>query len=234
MEAIVAICSILYLAWPLILFFGIREISSRKLTFWEKIIRGMTQVFIGWIVWSFFLAFIYWQGSDPILLFPKPVDHLLFALLGLISGGVSLSGLMYRWRKGRIQLADGRTREALLALSPEDFERLVAELFESYGHQAEVAGGTSDHGVDIIVQSIQGEKWVVQCKRYAGSVGEPVVRDLFGTLQHEEAQRAYLITTGSFTAQAQEWAEGKPIVLYDGEKLTTLIRRTVKRNRPEI
>jgi restriction system protein len=107
---------------------------------------------------------------------------------------------------------------------------LVAELFISYGHQAEVAGGISDHGVDVIVQSAQGEKWVVQCKRYAGSVGEPVVRDLFGTLQHEEAQRAYLVTTGSFTAQAQAWAKGKPIVLYDGELLVKLIRRTVNRN----
>jgi len=234
MEAIVAICSILYLAWPLILFFGIREFSSSKLTIWQRLFRGLTQVFIGWIVWFFFLGFIYWQGSKPILLFPRSVDHLLFAALGLVSGGVSLGGLMHRWRKGRIRLVDGRTRESLLALSPEDFERLVAELFETYGHHTEVAGGTSDHGVDVIVQSAQGEKWVVQCKRYAGSVGEPVVRDLFGTLQHEEAQRAYLITTGSFTSQAQEWAEGKPIVLYDGEQLAKLIRRTVKRNRSEI
>jgi restriction system protein len=57
-------------------------------------------------------------------------------------------------------------------------------------------------------------------------VGEPVVRDLYGTLLHTEAQRAYLFTTGSITRQAFEWAEGKPIVLYDGESLVRLIRTT--------
>jgi restriction system protein len=55
-------------------------------------------------------------------------------------------------------------------------------------------------------------------------VGEPVVRDLYGTLLHEEAQGAYLITTGTFTKKAQDWAAGKPIVLYDGEALLGLIR----------
>jgi restriction system protein len=52
------------------------------------------------------------------------------------------------------------------------------------------------------------------------------VRDLFGTLGHEVAQKAYLITTGSFTSQAKAWAEGKPIVLFDGEALVKLIQRT--------
>ena len=87
-------------------------------------------------------------------------------------------------------------------------------------------GGNGDHGVDVLVQTDEGEKWVVQCKRYSGSVGEPVVRDLYGTLLHEEAQRAYLITTGGLTRQAVDWAAGKPIVLYDGEGLVRLIRRT--------
>jgi hypothetical protein len=230
MEAFVAICSIFYLAWPLILFIGIREFFSKQRSIWERLRQGMSRIFLAWLIWGLFLGFIYWQGSEPILLFPRPMNHLLFGGLGIISGGVSIAGLIHQWRKSRIKLADARTLEALLALSPEGFERLVAELFISYGHQAEVAGGISDHGVDVIVQSAQGEKWVVQCKRYAGSVGEPVVRDLFGTLQHEEAQRAYLVTTGSFTAQAQAWAKGKPIVLYDGELLVKLIRRTVNRN----
>ena len=234
MEAIIAISSILYLAWPLILFFGLREFFAKQHSILERLYHGMSQVFIAWIVWALFLGFIYWQGSKPILLFPEPLNHLLFGVLGLISGGVSITGLVHHWRIRRMQFADARTLEELLALSPEQFEMLVAELFESYGHQTQIAGGTSDHGVDVIVQSAQGEKWVVQCKRYAGSVGEPVIRDLFGTLQHEEAQCAYLVTTGGFTTQAQAWAEGKPIVLYDGESLVKLIRRTVNRKGREI
>lgn len=234
MEAIIAISSILYLAWPLILFFGLRGFFAKQDGILERLYHGMSQIFTAWIIWALFLGFIYWQGSEPILLFPEPVNHILFGVLGLISGGVSITGLVQHWRKRRVRFADARTLEELLALSPEQFEKLVAELFESYGHQTQIAGGTSDHGVDVIVKSAQGEKWVVQCKRYAGSVGEPVVRDLFGTLQHEEAMRAYLVTTGGFTTQAQAWAEGKPIVLYDGESLVKLVRRTVKRKGREI
>ena len=231
MDALIALSTIIYLSWPLILIFGIREWSDTRLTLRERFFKGMRQIFTAWIVWGLILGFIYWQGSRPIVLFPVIVDHMLFGLLGVISGGISLTGLLINRHNRRNQLTGSRALEDLMSLSPEAFEQLVAELFEVYGHRAEVAGGSSDHGVDVLVYSDQGEKWVVQCKRYAGSVGEPVVRDLFGTLQHEQAQRAYLVTTGSFTTQAQAWAEGKPIVLYDGEQLVKLIRRTARLKR---
>jgi len=231
MQALIAICSILYLCWPLIILFGIRSFFDKGLALWQRLSKGMTKIFLAWIVWVLFLLFIYSQDSTPVLLFPEALNYLLFGALGIFSGVVSLTTLVLNWRKSRIKLADARTLESLLTLSPEAFEQLAAELFTAYGHLAEVAGGNSDHGVDVIVQSAGGEKWVVQCKRYAGSVGEPVVRDLYGVLQHEGAQRAYLVTTGSFTSQAQAWAEGKPIVLYDGEQLINLIRRTVNRKK---
>jgi restriction system protein len=53
-----------------------------------------------------------------------------------------------------------------------------------------------------------------------------VVRDLYGTLLHEEAQGAYLMTTGTFTQKAQDWVVGKAIILYDGEALVRLIQET--------
>lgn len=109
------------------------------------------------------------------------------------------------------------------SLSPDEFEALVAKLFETNGHHVALVGGSSDHGVDIVVTNAQGEKWIVQCKRYSGSVGEPVVRDLYGTMLHEEAQGAYLMTTGSFTQKAGEWASGKPLHLYDGNALVRLV-----------
>ena len=113
-----------------------------------------------------------------------------------------------------------------MALTPGEFEKLVANLFKANGHQAQVLGGSADHGVDVVVLSNENEKWIIQCKRYNGSVGEPVVRDLYGAMGHEGAQRAYLVTTGSFTTQAKEWAVGKPIVLYDGLTLVRLIKST--------
>ncbi len=228
MQAFVAIFSFLYILWPGIIFFGAGAMLRKSLILKERLRTSIRNIFMAWLVWAFFLGFIYWQGHSPVLILPVNVNHLGFAFLGIFSGGVTIGWTFHHWKAYRVRLADAKTLKNLLELSPHAFEILVAKLFRAYGHQAEVAGGTSDHGVDIFVDNNHGEKWIVQCKRYRGSVGEPVLRDLFGTLQHEGAHRAYLMTTGSFTRQAVDWAEGKPIILYDGEGLVKLIRRTQK------
>lgn len=229
MNALVAIFSILYLFWPLTILFGMRVLFSRDLSFSDRLRRAVQSIFIFWCVWAFFLGFIYWQGREPILLLPEEFNLFLFGLIGVITGAFSLTWMVQSWRARHIRLTNAQKIEDLLALTPEEFEGLVADLFRMYGYETQVSGGSSDHGVDVVVTNDLEEKWIVQCKRYSGSVGEPVVRDLFGTMNHENAQRAYLITTGSFTKQAVDWAVGKPIVLYDGEALVKLIRRTVKR-----
>jgi len=226
LEALTAIFSILYIFWPLIIFFGLRELFSKQHNLADRIRLAIQQIFVGWLAWVFFLGFIYWQNKQPFVLLPRALDHALFGSLGAITGGISLGWMIYRWRARRIRISDAQSLDDLLALSPDDFERVVAALFRCYGHDVTVSGGTSDHGVDVIVQATNGEKWIVQCKRYSGSVGEPIVRDLFGTMLHEDAQKAYLMTTGSISNQAREWALGKPIILYEGEDFVTLIRRT--------
>ncbi len=229
MDALVAVFSVLYVFWPLIFLFGLGGMFSNDLTIPERLRRFLGRTALGWLIWVFFLVFIYWQGSRPITLMAQEVDHLLFLLSGGICCAISIGWIAYRLKNRWLRLSNTRKIEDLLDLSPDDFESLIAGLFRSYGHKAQVTGGSSDHGVDVVVQTNSGEKWIVQCKRYSGSVGEPVLRDLFGTMTHEEAQKAYLITTGMFTAQALEWAEGKPLILYDGEALVKLIRRTQKR-----
>ena len=229
MDALIAIFSILYIFWPLIILFGIRELFSRGYPFSTRIQRWSQRIFIGWIVWATFLIFIRWQGQKPILLFPEMTNYLIFGLMGALTGGITFGWVFFGLWERRNRLSKAQSLEYLLELSPNKFEKLVAELFRSYSHDAHVSGGSSDHGVDVVITTGHEEKWIVQCKRYSGSVGEPVVRDLFGTMLHEGAQRAYLITTGSFTSQARLWAEGKPVVLYDGDALVALIRRTNKR-----
>ena len=228
-EALIALFSILFIFWPAIPLFGVRSLFLNELPFIERCRVGIRRVFYAWLIWGIFLSYIYWHGRQPIIFLPENINHILFFCLGILTGGISIGWGVSRWRGRRVRLSDARKIEDLLALSPKAFEAFIAELFRTYGYQAEVSGGNSDHGVDIVVHNSQGDKWIVQCKRYSGSVGEPIVRDLFGTMRHEGAQRAYLITTGSFTLQAVDWAKGKPIVLYDGEALVSLIRRTQKR-----
>ena len=221
-----AVFSILYSFWPLMLLFGIRSLFRKDLSIPLRLLTGIRTIFFAWLGWSLILLLIYIDGRRPILFIDASLNYSLFFLVGIITGGISLTWLLTNWKHQRLSIADAQKLEDLFELTPEDFEAFIADLFQAYGYDAQVVGGNADHGVDVIVLTDQGEKWVIQCKKYAGSVGEPVVRDLFGTMGHEDAQRAYLITTGSFTQQAIDWAAGKPIVLYDGEALVKLLRRT--------
>ena len=226
MDAFTALFSFLYTFWPLVLFFGFRGLFDRSIPFGDRLRRSINRVFVGWAAWAVLWGYLVFQERQPFFLIPRPLNDVLFFSVGIITGGISFGLWIHKVKKNRVRLQDARTLEDLLEMSPDAFEALIAKLFEVYGHRTEVQGGNGDHGVDVVVMTGEGEKWVVQCKRYSGSVGEPVVRDLYGTMLHEEAQRAYLITTGSFTRQATEWVQEKPIVLYDGEGLVKLIRRT--------
>src|SRR5436190_24069630 len=93
-----------------------------------------------------------------------------------------------------------------------EFERWVAELFRKAGFDVEFTPATGDHGVDLWASTVDGLV-AVQCKRWDGAVGEPVLRDLFGAVVAANARSGCLVTTGAFTAQAHKFAEGKPIQL---------------------
>ena len=110
-----------------------------------------------------------------------------------------------------------RSPRDLLNLSASQFEEMVVEFYTRKGAKAWRTGAPGDHGIDVVMETPKGEKWVVQCKRWRGWVGEPQVRDFYGAMQHEKAERGILVTTGTFSLAARSWAKGKPLVLADGE-----------------
>jgi len=108
--------------------------------------------------------------------------------------------------------------DELRSLDPIAFERFISQLFERMGYEVQSTSKTGDEGVDLILRK-EGRSAIVQCKRYKGSVGQPVVRDLYGAMIHSRADEAYLITTGTISLPAQQWAADKPIHLVDGIEL---------------
>lgn len=145
-----------------------------------------------------------------------------------IFGGALL--LAFAWRAVRRVAARYRrarwarqqhSRADLLALSPNEFEALTAAAFESFGWRVEIIGreGRADGGLDLLLFK-RGRRVVAQCKRYAGKVGAPVVREIIGVMVHHKAQGAYVVALSGFTKAAQQWAEGKRCLrLIDGQQL---------------
>lgn len=103
-------------------------------------------------------------------------------------------------------------------LNPVDFENFAGYLFKSEGWRVETTKASGDEGVDLFLFK-NATKAVVQCKRYKGNVGQPIIRDLYGSMMHEQASIGYAVTTGSFTERATTFAIGKPIKLIDGVEL---------------
>jgi len=115
-----------------------------------------------------------------------------------------------------------RSRELLLALSPQEFEQHVGHLFEALGYEVTLTPKSNDEGVDIYLKK-DNRGAIVQCKRYTtAKVSRPAIQQLFGVLRHKRANEAFFVTTGEFSRQAREFAANKPIHLVDLEKLVQM------------
>jgi restriction system protein len=130
-------------------------------------------------------------------------------------------------------IAAGLEDEANLATMPwEDFEHLVRQLFEwmfaSGGVDVVATRASRDRGVDAIMfdpDPVRGGKYVLQAKRYTRTVDVAAVRDLYGTVVNEGANRGILVTTASYGPDAYEFAKNKPISLIDGPNLIAMLRK---------
>jgi restriction system protein len=120
----------------------------------------------------------------------------------------------------------------LAAMDWLDFENLVRELFEAEfavsGGEVKVTQASADKGVDAIAfdpDPIRGGKIVIQAKRYTNTVGVSAVRDLYGTLMNEGANKGILVTTSDYGPDSYDFAKDKPITLLNGGNLLSLLEK---------
>jgi HJR/Mrr/RecB family endonuclease len=112
-------------------------------------------------------------------------------------------------------------------IDPTQFEHLIRQLLERMGYIATLTKSSHDGGIDVEAvnpQPIVGGKLVVQCKRYAGVIGSPIIRDLYGACVDAGASKGILITTSHFSPDAIKFADGKPLELIDRAQLVSLLR----------
>jgi HJR/Mrr/RecB family endonuclease len=185
----------------------------------------------GWLILAFLSAFVggwflyrllfrpEWPGALP----PAAAELLnLVELAAAFTLIVLWAGLLWRRRASQASTpGKALNLDQMYALSPKAFEHYVAGLFRRRGYRVIVRGRSGDHGVDLELSG-GGRRAIVQCKRYRDTVGEEIVRGLFGTLLHETAHHAFLVTTADISEAARNWAAGKPMTLIDGPTLVNI------------
>ena len=108
------------------------------------------------------------------------------------------------------------------------FEQLCKKLLETMSYKVEHSGKSGDRGVDLKAidrDPIKGLTLIVQCK-HQESVAADVVIQTYGMVNSENANKGIVITTGSFTADAQKFADENAIIdLINDNKLAELIKQ---------
>ncbi len=160
----------------------------------------------------------------------------LIMLAALALGGAVVAllwwELLRRWSWQLLPTRRALSLRGMLELTPSEFEAYVAQrLFARQGYHVVNTRDTKDGGIDILLTDSKGQRAVVQCKRYRNTVGEEVVRDLYGTMIHSDAAHGFLVATSPISAAARKWAGDKPITLIDGATLEKLARTQSRRLR---
>jgi restriction system protein len=106
------------------------------------------------------------------------------------------------------------------------FADFVAHLLERMGYRTRVSPEGPDGGIDIIAHKdelgFEPPIIKVQVKSNDGNIGDPVVSALYGKVS--SAEFGLLVTLGSFTKQASNFAASKSnLRLIDGEQLVNLV-----------
>lgn len=208
--------------WPLMFLAVLVGVFKHKKGFGAMLRASIKGLVVSWGFFAVLNAVFYFLKMDTFKLLPEEINTKLFLCVGLVLLPFEVAVLL----EERHKRISAETLKEMQALSPANFERLVAETYRDQGHKVDIVGSTGDHGIDLVVHTRKGETWLVQCKKYRGKVGEPVIRDFYGAMRAANADAGAVVTTGSITTSARLWAEGKPIFLYDGEEFLQVIQTT--------
>ena len=163
------------------------------------------------------------ESDNPIF---KGVFMTLSNFSGLFSSllcFIALFSAVRAWQRGEL-FKQQTSLNSIKDLSWQQFEQYIGEVYRRKGYTVEETGlDGADGGVDLVL-SKDGENLLVQCKNWkTKKVGVSIVRELFGVVKARNASGGIIVTAGSYTQDAQSFAEDTGIELIDGIRLTQLI-----------
>lgn len=128
-----------------------------------------------------------------------------------------------------MELHQGEGMSLLADMDEYEFEQLVADLWENQGWTTSVTSGSGDRGIDVIAEKHDPfyQKQLIQAKRYSrgNKVGSPDIQQ-YSSLRHQEdnVDAVVVVTTSSFSREAQKMATDLNVKLVDGDALWKMVR----------
>lgn len=104
-----------------------------------------------------------------------------------------------------------------------DFEYFVADILRKNGYRdVVVTKGSGDFGVDITAKKDK-KRWAFQCKCYHSKLGVRPIQEVYGGLNKYNASIGVVVTNTYFTSHAHDLADNLGVLLWDRDKLATLM-----------
>jgi len=159
------------------------------------------------------------------------VANLVYApiapFIGIPFAAVALYVAFHQLRGG----APVPAAERLAALREMPWENFSLIISEAYRRQGYAVAAAASPGHDYAVTK-SGRTTLVQCRRWkVNQVGAGPVRELSDAIDRLEAYHGVCIAAGDFTANAREFAAGRPITLMSGPELAALVATVEKTSR---
>lgn len=144
------------------------------------------------------------------------------------AAGIVLAAPVWALRKATAP-KNGAAR--CLRLDGPEFEAYVALVLEDNGFKhVALTKGSGDQGVDILAER-NGKTYAIQCKNYEGTVGNFAVQEAYTGAQFYGCEYAAVICPGQFTRGAKELAQSTGVLLWDGKKLSHMMKVSGRRPR---
>lgn len=122
---------------------------------------------------------------------------------------------------------DIATLADLQSLAFDEFEQLVADLYERRGYEVSLTPPGPDDGLDVIARKTS-DSVGIQAKRYqeGNNVTARTIRATHGAISQRDLSRAAVATTSQFSAKAEQAASELNMELMTGQDIMNELRST--------
>jgi restriction system protein len=116
------------------------------------------------------------------------------------------------------------TPPVVKAMEWRNFEFLICGALRQEGYRIDERGGSGPNGEIDLIATKARQRLLIQCKHWKSQqVGVSVIRELNGVVAARRADGGIVVTGGTFTKEARDFARGCRIRLIGGEALQQFI-----------